>query len=138
MRKVAVGCFVLTALAIVVAWASWMSAPTYAFDQYSLSRTAGNCADCHSNFRGTAPYSSQSDGAPWTAGGINYNLHDGHRTLMLSGDCSTCHSGTSRFPVLLNLSIEGLASSVQGFETSHPRLAEIINTFCTMLSNLGI
>jgi len=41
-------------------------------------------------------------------------------------------------PVLLNLSIEGLASSVQGFETSHPRLAEIINTFCTMLSNLGI
>jgi len=39
---------------------------------------------------------------------------------------------------LLNLSIEGLASSVQGFETSHPRLAEIINTFCSMLSNLGI
>jgi len=41
-------------------------------------------------------------------------------------------------PALLNLSIEGLASSVQGFETSHPRLVEIINTFCTMLSNLGI
>jgi hypothetical protein len=41
-------------------------------------------------------------------------------------------------PVLLNLSIEGLASSVQGFETSHPRLVEIINTFSTMLSNLGI
>jgi hypothetical protein len=41
-------------------------------------------------------------------------------------------------PTLLNLSIEGLASSVQGFETSHPRLVKIINTFCTMLSNLGI
>jgi hypothetical protein len=41
-------------------------------------------------------------------------------------------------PELLNLSIEGLASSVQGFETSHPRLAEIINTLCSMLSNLGI
>lgn len=41
-------------------------------------------------------------------------------------------------PMLLNLSIEGLASSVRGFETSHPRLVEIINAFCTMLSNLGI
>ena len=41
-------------------------------------------------------------------------------------------------PELLNLSIEGLASSVQGFETSHPKLVEIINTFSTMLSNLGI
>ncbi|MGA2333562.1 MAG: DUF4404 family protein [Syntrophales bacterium] len=41
-------------------------------------------------------------------------------------------------PALLNLSIEGLASSVQGFETSHPKLVEIINTFCTMLSNLGV
>ncbi|MGA3209107.1 MAG: DUF4404 family protein [Syntrophales bacterium] len=41
-------------------------------------------------------------------------------------------------PALLNLSIEGLASSAQGFETSHPRLVEIINTFCAMLSNLGI
>jgi putative cell wall-binding protein len=41
-------------------------------------------------------------------------------------------------PRLLNLSIEGLASSVQGFEISHSRLVGIINTFCTMLSNLGI
>jgi hypothetical protein len=39
---------------------------------------------------------------------------------------------------LLKLSIEGLASSVQGFETSHPRLVTMINNFCTMLSNLGI
>jgi hypothetical protein len=41
-------------------------------------------------------------------------------------------------PTLLTLSIKGLAASVQGFETSHPRLVEIINRFCTMLSNLGI
>ncbi|MDD5343356.1 MAG: DUF4404 family protein [Smithella sp.] len=39
---------------------------------------------------------------------------------------------------LINLSIEGLTSSVQGFEVSHPRLVEIINTFCTMLAKLGI
>jgi hypothetical protein len=39
---------------------------------------------------------------------------------------------------LINLSIEGLTSSVQGFEVSHPKLVEIINTFCTMLAKLGI
>lgn len=39
---------------------------------------------------------------------------------------------------LFNLSIEGLTSSVQGFEVSNPRLVEIINTFCTMLAKLGI
>ena len=41
-------------------------------------------------------------------------------------------------PALLNLSVKVLSSSVHGFETSHPRLVEIINTFSTMLSNLGI
>ena len=41
-------------------------------------------------------------------------------------------------PVLFNLSIEGLSSSVHEFEISHPDLVEIINRFCTMLSNLGI
>ena len=41
-------------------------------------------------------------------------------------------------PTLLNLSIKGLASSVQGFETSHPKLVDLINTLCTMFSNLGI
>jgi hypothetical protein len=41
-------------------------------------------------------------------------------------------------PELVNLSIEGLTSSVQEFEVSHPQLVEIINRFCTMLSNLGI
>jgi hypothetical protein len=45
---------------------------------------------------------------------------------------------SEKSPILLNLSIKGLASSVQGFETSHPRLVELINTLCTMLSNLGI
>jgi putative cell wall-binding protein len=50
------------------------------------------------------------------------------------------HEATRRekSPALFNLSIEGLASSVQGFEISHPRLVAIMNTFCTMLSNLGI
>ncbi len=41
-------------------------------------------------------------------------------------------------PALVNLSIEGLISSVRDFEITHPNLVEIINRFCTMLSNLGI
>ena len=52
----------------------------------------------------------------------------------------SAHEATrsEKSPELFNLSIEGLASSVQGFEISHPELVGIINTFCTMLSNLGI
>jgi hypothetical protein len=39
---------------------------------------------------------------------------------------------------LFDLSMEGLTSSVQGFEVSHPVLVEVINRFCTMLANMGI
>ena len=41
-------------------------------------------------------------------------------------------------PQLLKLSIEGLSSSVSGFETSHPKLSEIVNSICHVLSNMGI
>ena len=41
-------------------------------------------------------------------------------------------------PELIRLSIEGLGSSVRGFETSHPKLVNAVNAICTMLSNLGI
>ena len=41
-------------------------------------------------------------------------------------------------PELLKLSLDGLASSVEGFEKSHPRLVEIVNRICVTLSNLGI
>jgi queuine/archaeosine tRNA-ribosyltransferase len=41
-------------------------------------------------------------------------------------------------PELLKLSLEGLGSSVRGFEESHPRLVQIVNTISSTLSNLGI
>lgn len=41
-------------------------------------------------------------------------------------------------PRLLQLALGGLSSSVAGFEKSHPRLVEIVNSICTTLSNLGI
>jgi hypothetical protein len=41
-------------------------------------------------------------------------------------------------PELLKLSLEGLSSSVEGFEKSHPRLVQIVNSISNTLSNLGI
>lgn len=41
-------------------------------------------------------------------------------------------------PDLLNLSLTGLRSSVSEFETTHPKLAETVNSICHILSNMGI
>ena len=41
-------------------------------------------------------------------------------------------------PQLLKLSLDGLSSSVEGFEESHPRLVQIVNAISNTLANLGI
>ncbi len=41
-------------------------------------------------------------------------------------------------PELLKLSVRGLASSVEGIESSHPKLVDIVNRISVMLSNMGI
>ena len=41
-------------------------------------------------------------------------------------------------PELLKLSVQGLASSVAGFEKSHPDLVALVNRIATTLSNMGI
>jgi Domain of unknown function (DUF4404) len=41
-------------------------------------------------------------------------------------------------PELLDLSLKGMTSSVEGFEKSHPQLVQIVNSISQMLSNLGI
>jgi hypothetical protein len=41
-------------------------------------------------------------------------------------------------PKLLKLSLEGLSSSVSGFEKTHPKLVALVDSICTTLSNLGI
>jgi len=38
----------------------------------------------------------------------------------------------------LKNSVEELRSSVEGFEQSHPKLVQIVNSISTTLSNLGI
>jgi hypothetical protein len=52
----------------------------------------------------------------------------------------SAHEATrqDRNPQLLQLSLEGLRSSVSDFETSHPRLSETVNSICHILSNMGI
>ncbi|SRR6266540_6193693 len=41
-------------------------------------------------------------------------------------------------PELVKLSIRGLSQSVEGFEESHPKLVQLVNSIATMLANLGI
>ena len=41
-------------------------------------------------------------------------------------------------PQLLELSLHGLRSSVTGFEHSHPRLVQIVNSISNTLANIGI
>jgi hypothetical protein len=45
---------------------------------------------------------------------------------------------TAQDPNLVNLSTEGLRKSVAEFEQSHPKLAQVVNTISTTLSNSGI
>lgn len=53
---------------------------------------------------------------------------------------TSAHEATrkNRRAPLHKLSLDGLASSVRGFESSHPKLVETVNAICTALSNLGI
>jgi hypothetical protein len=41
-------------------------------------------------------------------------------------------------PQLLNISLRGFSSSVTGFEQTHPRLVQIVNSISQTLANLGI
>ena len=43
-----------------------------------------------------------------------------------------------KVPQLHKLSLEALQASVHGFENSHPRLVETVNSICVALTNLGI
>ena len=45
---------------------------------------------------------------------------------------------TQQNPESLDHSLQGLRSSVDGFEKSHPKLVQIVNAISNTLSNLGI
>jgi hypothetical protein len=52
----------------------------------------------------------------------------------------SAHEATrqTKNPDLLDLSLKGLSSSVKDFEADHPKLAEIVDSICRMLSGIGI
>jgi hypothetical protein len=71
--------------------------------------------------------------------GLSHTHHEQAESIAGFAELSAREATRSeKSPALFDLSIEGLASSVQGFEVSHPGLVAVINTFCTMLSKLGI
>ena len=72
----------------------------HAYERYSQNDNATWCRECHGDFR-ASNYVSLSDGQPWG------NLHEVHRSTMLSGDCDTCHSGSSYSTVSLDQSNGG-------------------------------
>jgi hypothetical protein len=41
-------------------------------------------------------------------------------------------------PALMKLALEGLSTSVKGFEVTHRRLVEDVNYICVVLGNMGI
>lgn len=54
-------------------------------------------------------------------------------------DAST-HEATrvEKNPEMLEAALKGLTSSVEGLETSHPELAQVVNRIAVTLSNMGI
>jgi len=72
-----------------------------AYSQYSVNKDATNCRLCHGDFQ-ASPYTSLSDGQSW-----GDDLMDVHSSVMLNGDCDTCHGSGPKFPVLLGSSQGG-------------------------------
>ena len=48
------------------------------------------------------------------------------------------HARKTKSRIAANFPLQGLRSSVDGFEQSHPKLVQIVNSISNTLSNLGI
>ena len=53
---------------------------------------------------------------------------------------ASAHEATraEKKPKLVEASLNGLTASVEAFEASHPKLAEVVNQIAVRLSNMGI
>ena len=53
---------------------------------------------------------------------------------------ASAHEATraDKKPELVEASLNGLTASVEAFEASHPKLAEVVNQIAVRLSNMGI
>jgi hypothetical protein len=66
--------------------------------------------------------------------------HEDHAQSIAGFAQITAHEATraNKDDRLLKLSLDGLASSVERFEVSHPRLVTIVNSIHQMLANIGL
>ena len=66
--------------------------------------------------------------------------HEEHAQSIAGFAQVSAHEATrsEKNPQLLKLSLEGLSSSVEELEKTHPRLVQIVNAISHTLSNLGI
>ena len=71
-----------------------------AYTRYSQTGNLTYCASCHGNYRSN-DYISLTDGQNWG------NLHNIHRSNMLSFDCNVCHLAGDDFPVIIDESAGG-------------------------------
>jgi hypothetical protein len=69
-----------------------------------------------------------------------YETDQDHAESILGFARTSTHEATrtNRNPNLQKSSLDSLQASVHGFESSHPKLVEIVNSISTALSNLGI
>jgi len=64
---------------------------------------------------------------------------EGAQSIARFAEASTLEATrTEKNAKLQELSLEGFKSSVEGFEESHPKLVQAVNSISQMLSNLGI
>ena len=66
--------------------------------------------------------------------------HDEQASSIANFAQASAHEATreKQNPQSLELSLKGLRSSVDGFEQSHPKLVQIVNSISKTLSDLGI
>ena len=66
--------------------------------------------------------------------------HDEQASSIANFTQTSAHEATREKPNPQSLehSVQGLRSSVDGFEQSHPKLVQIVNSISNTLSNLGI
>jgi hypothetical protein len=66
--------------------------------------------------------------------------HNEHASSIANFAHTSAHEATraTQNPESLEHSLQGLRSSADGFEQSHPKLVQIVNSISNTLSNLGI
>ena len=108
-RRMIVAFSLVAVLVAMLTLLPWLGTTADAYETWSTNG-ADNCASCHGDFRANG-YTSLVDGSPWLISGSPTDLHDGHRSVMLSSDCNACHTAGSLSMVFLASSNGGTGFS---------------------------